>query len=151
MITPYQCLCFLEPAHFLTTRKYRTRQNSTFSKVEKHHGISLLSIRARRSLLLSPHAQKLLVLRRAPLAPGFTPDPHRNGRGHAHHDHDGVESEDGPVAGGIDEVLQRLGNGEIDARRADGEDDDDLAGNLLQSGWWLDTLQEQRQRGSEVV
>jgi hypothetical protein len=85
---------------------------------------------AKQSQLLSSHAQELPVLRCASPTPRFAPNTHRNGSSHAQHDHDGVESEDGPVAGGIDEVLQRLGDGEVDARRADGEDDDDLAGNL---------------------
>jgi hypothetical protein len=85
---------------------------------------------AKQSQLLSSHAQELPVLRRTPPTPRLAPDTHWNSSGHAQHDHDGVESEDRSVAGGVDEVLQRLRDGEVDARRADGEDDDDLAGNL---------------------
>ena len=85
---------------------------------------------AKQSQLLSSHAQELPVLRCASPTPRLAPDTHWNSSGHAQHDHDSVECEDGPVAGGVDEVLQRLRDGEVDARRADGEDDDDLAGNL---------------------
>jgi hypothetical protein len=87
------------------------------------------------SQLLPPHAQKLPVLRRAPPTPRLAPDAHGNGGSHAQHDHDGVEGEDGSVAGSIDEVLQGLGDGEVDARRADGEDYDDLAGDLYVNKW----------------
>lgn len=85
--------------------------------------------------MLSPHAQELPILRRAPPAPRLTPDTHWNGGGHTQHDHDGVEREDGSVARGINEVLQRLSDGEIDARRADRKDDDDLAGDLYKDEW----------------
>jgi hypothetical protein len=85
---------------------------------------------AKQSELLSSHAQELPVLRCASPTPRLAPDTHWNSSGHAQHDHDSVECEDRSIAGGIDKVLQRLGDGEVDARRADGEDDDDLAGNL---------------------
>jgi hypothetical protein len=89
----------------------------------------------KQSQLLSPHVQKLPVLRRAPPTPRLTPDTHRNGGGHTQHDHNGVEREYGSVARGIDEVLQRLSDGEVDARRADCKDDDDLAGDLYKNKW----------------
>jgi len=101
---------------------------------------------ATQSQLLSSHTQELPVLRSAPPTPRFAPNTHWNGSSHAQHDHDSVECEDGPVAGGIDEVLQRLSDGEVDARRADGEDDDDLAGDL-----YIDQLDKnEKDNGSEL-
>jgi hypothetical protein len=88
--------------------------------------------RAPASQLLSPHIQELPILRRTPPPPRFTPNPHRHRRSHTQHDHDTIESEDWPKASGIDEVLQRLRDGEVDARGADGEDDDDFSRDLFQ-------------------
>lgn len=82
-------------------------------------------------LLLSPHAQELPVLRRASSTPRLAPDAHRHRRGHAQYHHNTVECEDWTDAGGIDEVLQRLRYGEVDARGADGENDHNLARNLV--------------------
>jgi hypothetical protein len=84
------------------------------------------------SQLLSSHVQKLPVLRRTPPPPRLTPNPYRHRRSHAQHDHDSVESKDRPKASGIDEILQRLRDGEVDTRRADGEDNDDFPGYLLE-------------------
>jgi hypothetical protein len=82
-------------------------------------------------LLLASYAQELSVLRCAPPTPCLAPDTHRHRRSHAEHNHDAVESEDRPHAGGVDEVLQRLIDGKVDARRANGKDDNNFAGNLL--------------------
>ena len=82
------------------------------------------------SLQLASYAQELSVFRRAPPTPCLAPNTYRHRRGHAEHDHDAVESKDWAHAGGVNEVLQRLVDGEVDARRADGQDDDDFAGNL---------------------
>jgi hypothetical protein len=83
------------------------------------------------SLLLSSYAQELSVLWRALPAPCLAPDTHRYRCSHAEHNHDAVESEDRPHAGGVDEVLQRLIDGKVDARRANGKDDNNFAGDLL--------------------
>ena len=82
-------------------------------------------------LLLSSDAQELSVLWRAPSTPYLAPDTHRHRRSHAQHDHDAVESKDWSHASSINEVLQRLVDGEVDARGADGKDDNNLARDLL--------------------
>lgn len=82
------------------------------------------------SLLLAPHAQELVVLGRALPSPGFAPFAHWDGSNHAQNDHPTVERKDRPHASRVDEVLQRLRDRKVDARRADGEDDDDFAGDL---------------------
>jgi hypothetical protein len=82
-------------------------------------------------LLLASYAQELSVLRRAPPTPCLAPDAHRHRRDHAEHNHDAVESEDWSHAGGVNEVLQRLIDGEVDARGADGEDNNNFARDLF--------------------
>jgi hypothetical protein len=72
------------------------------------------------SKLLPSHVQELPVLGRTSPTPCLTPNPHRHRRSHAQHDHDSVESKDWPETGGIDEILQRLRDGEVNARGADG-------------------------------
>jgi hypothetical protein len=81
-------------------------------------------------LLLASYAQELSVLWCAPPTPCLAPDTHRYRRSHAEHYHDAVESEDWTHAGGVDEVLQRLIDGKVDARRANGENDNNFAGDL---------------------
>lgn len=83
------------------------------------------------SLQLASYAQEFPVLWCASPTPRLAPGTHRHRRGHTEHDHDAVESKDWAHAGGVDEVLQRLVDGEVDARGADGKDDDDFARNLL--------------------
>ena len=67
-------------------------------------------------LLLASDAQKLSVLRCTLPTPCLAPDTHRHRCDHAEHNHDAVESEYWAHAGGVDEVLQRLVDGEVDAR-----------------------------------
>jgi len=85
------------------------------------------------SQLHSPRAQKLPVLRRTSPAPRLAPNTHRHRGSHAQHHHDTVESKNGAKTSSVDEILQRLRDGEIDARGADGEDNDDFAGDLSDS------------------
>lgn len=82
-------------------------------------------------LLLASYAQEFPVFRCAPSTPCLTPDTHGYRRSHAEHDHDAVESKDWTHAGGINEVLQRLVDSKVDARRANGEDDDNFTRDLL--------------------
>jgi hypothetical protein len=82
-------------------------------------------------LLLASYAQELSVLRCTPPTPRLATDTHRYRRDHAKHDHDTVESKHWTHAGGVDKVLQRLIDGEIDARGANGENNDDFARDLL--------------------
>ena len=89
-----------------------------------------LSIHTMTLLLLASNAQELSVLRCALPTPCLAPDTHRHRCDHAEHYHDAVESEDGAHTSGIDEVLQRLVDGEVDARRANGENNDNFARNL---------------------
>jgi len=82
-------------------------------------------------LLLASYAQELSVLWCASLAPCLAPNTHRHRGGHAEHNNDAVESEDWAHAGGVNEVLQRLIDGKVDARGTNGEDDHDFARNLF--------------------
>jgi hypothetical protein len=82
-------------------------------------------------LLLASYAQELSVLRCATPTPRLAPDAHRHRGDHAEHDHNAVESEDWSHASGVDKVLQRLVDGEVDARGADGEDNNNFARDLL--------------------
>lgn len=90
----------------------------------------MLTFRQQKSLQFASHAQKLPILRSALPPPSLAPNAHWHRSSHAQNDHQTVKSENRPHAGSVDEVLQRLRDGEVDAGRADGEDDDDLAGNL---------------------
>ena len=67
-------------------------------------------------LLLASYTQELPVFRCALPAPCLAPNTHRHRRNHTEHNHDAVESEYWAHAGGVDEVLQRLVDGEVDAR-----------------------------------
>ena len=95
------------------------------------HESKCAMIHTAASLLLASNAQELSVFRCAPLTPCLAPDTHRHRCDHAEHYHDAVESEDGAHTSGIDEVLQRLVDGEVDARGADGEDNNNIARELL--------------------
>lgn len=90
----------------------------------------MLTFRQQKSLQFTSHTQKLSILRSTLPPPSLTPNTHRHRSSHAQNNHQTVESENRAHASGIDEVLQRLRDGEVDAGRADGEDDDDLTGNL---------------------
>ena len=95
------------------------------------HEAKCAIIHAAVSLQLASYAQELSVFRCAPLTPCLAPDTHRHRCSHAEHNHDAVESKDRTHTGGIDEVLQRLVDGEIDARGANGENDNNFARDLL--------------------
>ena len=81
-------------------------------------------------LLLASYTQELPVFRCALPAPCLAPDAHRHRHNHAEHNHDAVKSEDWAHAGVIDEVLQGLIDGEVDARGANGKDDNNFARDL---------------------
>jgi len=83
-----------------------------------------------RSLDLASYAQELVISLRAAATPLLSVYDN-----HAHGHHTGVhaqtvESEDPPEADLINESLHTVGNGEVDARRTDCEDDDELSGDL---------------------